>query len=582
MERHEEPDRSIRQIRSFLRTPRPDERFSVGGRVEAALDDNPEGFRRLMNKLAARIARERWSEPIEEGLQPEDNPHIHAGYTYMLQLIAHDMVHSSVSLAEAATGAIEITNTRVYPLTLETIYGGGPDVCPQVYEFDRAVRENIDVIPRTRFRVGQSQTRNGHMEGCPVRDIARAIPAQVGDQGLGPKEKLELSKAGTNPWRTEALIADPRNDDHAIISQLAGLWQGLHNHILEIMQPAAEMASLPPAEQAYRRFFCARIVTTLIYRNIVREDVLPLILHPDINKLYSRPDRPHLDGERSGTPDGIPGEFLAGAFRIGHAMVRNGYRVNSDEEIETALALQQSSNRSPFSLPLNESWLIDWSRFFRFTEREPNYAHRIGPVYAGALKNSSVFPPLTAMDRAGLPGRDLVTAGYSDLWSVPALVAEIRSRGLEAALPDYSEWRDKVRAWLAIPPPGIAEDPAPFTPEEMDILAADPPLPLFILLEAAQSINGAPSPTDVASGESLHLGALGSIIVAETLYGALERTPVTFEGDHRHLRDRIAAASHELLGTADALHTIPEIATMSDLLRFMIAGGAVPAPITAR
>lgn len=563
------------RIRNFLRPPTAGERFSAGGLVEAALGGTPAGLRLLMGKLAARVARERWQHPVRDGLDPADNPHIHAGYTYLLQLIAHDMVHSSVSLAGSATGAIGVANTRLFPLTLETIYGGGPDVCPHPYEIDRAHRNAIGVIPRTRFRAGQSRNMDGTMTGCPFRDIARAIPAQVRDRGLDPSEQLDLSQANGKPWRTEALLADPRNDDHALISQIAGLWQTLHNQILDMM-PVVQPA-LPLAEQAYRRFLCARFVTTLIYRNILLKDVLPLILHPDVHRLYAGVAPPNLDATFPELKDAMPVEFLAGAFRFGHAMVRNTYLVNSAEGVGSAFALRQSSLRSPSDLPLNADWLIDWSRFFPLTDRVPNYCHRIGPVYAGALLDSMLFPPLTTMDYEGLPDRDFVTAGYSGLWSVPALSAEIRARGLAAVLPEYDIWQDKLRAWLATPAPG-GVDPAPFTPGDIDILVKDPPLPLFILFEAGHAISAASSPTNMAAGESLHLGALGSIIVAETIYGTLARTPIAFEDAGSHLRDRIAAASDALLGASDALGAIPEIATMSDLLHFMIKSGAVPEP----
>ncbi|MGE0766390.1 MAG: hypothetical protein AB7L90_08000 [Hyphomicrobiaceae bacterium] len=565
------------RIRNIVRPPNGSERFSAGRLVDDAISGNPAGLRVLMRKLSARIARERWTTPIREGLDPADNPHIQAGYTYLLQLIAHDMAHSSVSLAGSATGAVGLANTRLFPLSLETVYGGGPDVCPHPYEIDRAYRDDIGVIPRTRFRAGQSRRMDGTIAGCPFRDIARAIPAHVRDSGLDPSEQLDLSTINANPWRTEALLADPRNDDHAMISQLAGLWQTLHNYILDLIPKALPIAVLPQAEQAYRRFFVVRFVTTLIFRSILVKDVLPLILHPDIHRLYSGSTSPLLDAKHPGEKDAVPAEFLAGAFRFGHAMVRDKYLVNSEIGIGSEFALRQSSLRRPSDLPLNANWLIDWSRFFTVTDRVPNNSHRIGPVYAGALTDSQLFPPLTAMDREGLPDRDLVTACYSGLWSVPALSAECRAQGLDTVLPDYASWKDKLRTWLAAPPPG-GLDFDPLCPADIDILVEDPPLPFFILFEAGQAIGGVNAPTDAAAGESLHLGALGSIIVAETIYGTLARTPIAFEDAGPHLKDQIAAAADALLGDGRALAAIPEIATMSDLLLFMIGGGAVPAP----
>ena len=81
------------------RPPLPNELFSAGGLVDAARNNNPAGLHLIMRKLSARIARERWTTAIRNGLDSADNPHIPAGYTYLLQLIAHDLVHSSISLA---------------------------------------------------------------------------------------------------------------------------------------------------------------------------------------------------------------------------------------------------------------------------------------------------------------------------------------------------------------------------------------------------------------------------------------------------------------------------------------------------
>ena len=52
--------------------------------------------------------------------------------------------------------------------------------------------------------------------GCPFRDIARTPAENV--------TGIDRSIPGMRVARTEALIADPRNDDHAIMSQLTALF----------------------------------------------------------------------------------------------------------------------------------------------------------------------------------------------------------------------------------------------------------------------------------------------------------------------------------------------------------------------
>ena len=564
------------RFRNLLRPPTTAEAFSLGGLVGEALQGRARPLRHLMRKLAARIGRERWTTALRADIAVADNPHIHSGYTYLLQLVAHDLVHSSLSLAGSALGAVGIANTRLFPLTLETIYGGGPDVCPHAYEFDDQHRQYIGIIPRTKFRVGLTQQLNGSTQGCPFRDIARAVPAYVRDSGIRPEEQLALDRASA-PWRTEALVADARNDDHALISQMTALFHALHNQIIDMIPENGTLAALPASERAYRRFLCARFVVTLIYRNILVKDVLALILHPDVYSLYTGAAPPMLDGQFPGATDAVPVEFTSAAFRFAHSMVRDSYKVNRDEDIPFANALRLSSLRIPGELPVNTNWVVDWSRFFKITDREPNHSHRLGPVYAGPLTESDIFKPLTAMDLDGLPDRDLVTGCYSGLWSVPALCRELRSRGLGTLVPDYNDWKPVVRAWLAEPADGY--HPYPLDAADIDALAEDPPLLLFTLLEAGRANAPSTPAINAAAGESLHLGAVGSIIVAETLLGALKRAPIAFETAGTQLKDQVRAASEALLGDATVLGGIPEIATMPELLEFMIAGGAIPVPI---
>mgnify|MGYP001767904473 CR=1 FL=1 len=109
----------VQRMRNFLRPPRMHEAFSARGAVAKALAGDAAPLRGLMLKLAARIGRERWTTALPDATGIAENPNIPAGYTYLLQLIAHDMVHSSVSLAGTAAGGTGVANTRLAPLSLE-------------------------------------------------------------------------------------------------------------------------------------------------------------------------------------------------------------------------------------------------------------------------------------------------------------------------------------------------------------------------------------------------------------------------------------------------------------------------------
>ena len=93
--------------------------------------------------------------------------------------------------------------------------------------------------------------------GCPFRDIARTPAENV--------TGIDRSIAGHRVALTEALVADPRNDDHAIMSQLTALFALLHNGLVDIVrrgEPATGINANLGA--AYKRFLCARDALTVI------------------------------------------------------------------------------------------------------------------------------------------------------------------------------------------------------------------------------------------------------------------------------------------------------------------------------
>ena len=104
----------------------------------------------------------------------------------------------------------------------------------------------------------------------------------------------------------------------------------------------------------YRRFVCARIVVTLIYRSIILKDVMARILHPAVFKHYVTDKKALLADALpdDGDLNSMPLEFSHGAFRFGHAMVRDSYRVNSRERQDFVNALVQSSVHRPGGLPV--------------------------------------------------------------------------------------------------------------------------------------------------------------------------------------------------------------------------------------
>lgn len=537
----------------------------------------------LLRHLNSRIERgalrfwtDRLTSPAGEPSAGEhwENPSIPSGYTYLLQLIAHDTVDSAATLARDPSPRAVLMNTRTRPLMLDTVYGGGPDALASVYELDVDVRDSGGALPRTRLRVGPKRRLPTSIvtSDCPFRDIARAAPVNAGRPGQPPvSDDSGLDQDFRRRWVTEALIADQRNDAHPLVSQMTVLFHLLHNQLMDRLV-ARPLTGVAPAEAAYRRFLSARGAVTLIYRNIVEKDVLSLLLHPGVYRRYGDPANRLLD-----PAPGIPLEFSHAAYRFGHAMVREEYRVNSNDLLQLSRGLSQSSSRTPGFVPISDQWIVDWARFFSTGTVEPNRSRRIGPAYSTAMMSTSLFPSREPGDAGGLPARDLMAACFAGIWSVPRLYArlerELAGDPIRALLPPYAAWVDRLSAWLAEPDPtGIS---APLEAAEVAAIANDPPLPFFVLFEAAHSLrDGRP----VAEAGGRHLGPVGSIIVAEALFGALRNEAVGVEAPGSTLRQRIATVCSGLVKDAAALEGVPEIADMPALLRFMAQGGAFSPP----
>ena len=559
-------------FRHFLGTPRASQRFTVYGIDPLAMPTHLPRVRGLMNRLSRRMDAEiPWLAHGDASLERWENPRIPSGYTYLLQFVAHDLVHSAIPLSVAGVLGADTANTRRTALKLETLFGSGPVGSPFVYAQDTPNDER-----RTKLRLGRMRWKDKAVEaGCPFRDIARTPAENV--------TGIDRSIAGHRVALTEALIADPRNDDHAIMSQLTALFALLHNSLVDVVR-RREPAFGPNANlgAAYKRFLCARDALTAIYHNIIRKDLMRRIIHPAIYPAYSGRTPSFIDRslhvendsaarglrERDGWQ--VPLEFSHGAFRFGHAMVRPEYVINDLATHDLNKTLEKTSANDPVNMPLDSTWIVRWSRFFEIKGSRPNFSRRIGPFLSDGLGNDQIFPAFDQTNRVGLLYRDLLGASLAGLWSVDALIAEIALRrphfiSGSPLLADRRYRVSRLREWLASEPTygGL-------TSEDIETLANDPPLPFFILFEAMQQ----------PGAEGLGLGPLGSIIVSEVIFGALANEPPSSGRSADSLTEALAEVSAEYYPT-NVFEEVPEIERMDQLVEFTAEIGdlrqAVPA-----
>jgi hypothetical protein len=518
-----------------------EKRFKVDGDDPLKSGESKERLRSLMERLARRML----VAPVWEGGQgPRENSDIPAGYTYLLQLVAHDLVQTSFPMSVLENTTTGVRNDRAYRLKLDTIYGGGPEVCPFAYEARaKATRSKL------RLGGGGVNSEDPAAMTPTSRDIARvACPWDPNSQ----PDRL-----------TDVLIADQRNDDHAILSQLTTLFHHLHNGLLAKLSPPLAGTTDSDTAATYKAFLSARGAATLIYRNIIRRDVMRRVLNRRIYNRYNV-DQPHLLSASSAQQPSrgslIPLEFTHAAFRFGHAMVRDTYQINPDNTFTLGEVLRATSYSAPRNMPLRRKWIASWSHFFDVPGRsQPQSSMRISPHFSGQLYDRSLFPPIVANGAWGLAYRDLMSAAFAGLWSVNSLIDEIRSRqpsliGSDRLLEDRSYRVERLRAWLEQNRGGL-------TDADIQTLAEDPPLSFYILFEAATG------PDDPAK-QGKTLGVLGSIIVAEVVFGAMLEGRMPDEASPGSLKDSLSRLSSRIYA-ANHLDFVPEIEKMGDLVPFI-------------
>jgi hypothetical protein len=292
-----------------------------------------------------------------------DNPRIPAGFTFLGQLIAHDITADRSLLVHHARFS-QIRNFRTPRLDLESLYGAGPGGEPFLYDMDDS----------DKFLIGVN-------EAYEPNDLPR-------------------NRQG------RALIVDPRDDVHLFVSQLHLAFLKFHNRVVDHVRALGT----PPEEV----FTAARRLVTWHYQWIVAHEFLPLLAGEDIvqdiltngESYYSYSDQPFL-----------PVEFADGAYRFGHSLIRPLYKLN--DHAEGRIFPDYAGAR-----PVPREHVIDWRYFFDIDESHPPQpAKRLDVRFAHPLidlPGSIVGDAAQPIERS-LAYRDLVRARSVDLPSGEAI-----------------------------------------------------------------------------------------------------------------------------------------------------------------
>lgn len=361
----------VRGLMSAKTSPMFQGRF---GRMFRSL--HPATFGSTVNENLANLAKlgDAMSAPFDipkDGKDDEESG-IPALYTYLGQFIDHDITFDPASSLQQQNDPDALTDFRTPAFDLDNVYGRGPDDQPYMYDGGDS------------FLLGD--------------------PIQNGDPNA-----RDLPRNNANPRR--ALIGDPRNDENSIVSQLQGLFLRFHNRTL------ADHPGLPFAEvQKLVRFH---------YQYVVLDDFLPRIVHSSVlNDLKSggHYDRAKLKFFHWKHDPFMPVEFSAAAYRLGHSMIRPGYRLN-DSILRPIFPIPpQVAPGFPDGLTgfqtLDPALGIDWGRMIDVdirtydgtdaeNKKRLQLAYRIDTSLVNPLKN---LPPAVASNPASLAQRNLERA----------------------------------------------------------------------------------------------------------------------------------------------------------------------------
>jgi hypothetical protein len=386
------------------------------------------------------------------------NPRIPAGFAVFGQFVAHDITADRSLLAHHTT-AEELRNFRTPRLDLECLYGDGPVGSPFLYDKD---------------------------------DQDKLL---LGKNTAGKPDDLPRNHQGV------ALLGDPRNDVHLLISQLHVSFLKFHNRVVDRLREKGT----PEGET----FDEARRLVRWHYEWIVAHEFLPLTVGEDLVKDIERNGPRFYD---SGDSPIIPVEFSDAAYRFGHSQIMPTYRLN---DVVGDATIFPDCLGSRHVLPER---VIDWSWFFEIPDTHaPQPSRKLVASLTHALIDlpEQIVGHTEVPEHHSLASRDLQRGTALDL---PSGEAVARAMGVEP----------------------LSEEECGLCPKGW---VGETPLWYYVLKEAEVR----------ADGE--HLGPVGGRIVAEVLLGLLEADP----GSHRRAdvdwRPMLPSAEPGRFTMADLLFT---------------------------
>jgi hypothetical protein len=408
-----------------------------------------------------------------------DNPTMTAGSTFVGQFTDHDITFDQTSHLGQPANPLTSPNTRTPALDLDSVFGGGPGLRPDLY------------VPNPDGSVGPS--------------------LKIGSGGVHE----DVPRTANVDGSFSAILGDPRNDENVMIAGLHCTHILFYNRVLSDLGsfslrafPAARGADVA---QGYPQFLIARQVTLWHYQWLLVNEHLPQIAgQAVVNDVLARGNRfynPPL-GDAF-----MPIEFGAAAYRFGHSMVRPSYRANftsgtgdsTSPAADPFFGLVFDANEPVFNGPVTYDRddllggfpaarrYVGWQTFFDFGDGQVKNNKKIDTTISSVLFTLPVpaIAPHTQTAPTVLPQRNLLR---QLTWGLPSGQSVARAMGL-----------------TPLSATDLADIGAVYAP-----FATSTPLWYYILAEAKIAAGG------------VNLGQVGGRIVAETLIGLLRADPTSY------------------------------------------------------
>ncbi len=401
----------------------------------------------------------------------DNNAEQEVGYTYLGQILTHDISLDLDSKLGESNDPTTIRNRATPWLDLDTIYEHDGNAAPR------------DPDDRAKLLLGNHVGNE--------RDFART------EEG-------------------RALIADRRNDENNNVAQLSAMLMAFHNRMVDDLRAEGS----PGGDE--RLFQKARALTVQHWQSAVLNQFLPEFIDQALldDTIANGPQYYSMSDANKGM---IPVEFSVAAFRFGHSNARGRYTLNENFDRVRMFPLSESElGRNLLGnqiIPPERQ--IEWERFFDFNSFQGDLdddVDQFAGLQVGRKVDRFLARPMLRLPIGGPGLPDFILDTENTVAGLPVVslanISLFRSKAM--GLPSGQD----VAARMGFDPIpneafGLCDpgDPCAFGDLPLPVDIDEAPLLLYLLEEARLQQEGE------------QLGQVGSRIMADVVIGLLLADP---------------------------------------------------------